>query len=77
MPDLPHGSADRPPGVCSGNCRAAWSRLQEAERAASAFGLTLVVVDASNRNYERAFAKIAAERDRVTEERPHAEERLS
>ena len=48
-----------------------------AERAASAFGLTLVVVDASNRNYERAFAKIAAERDRVTEERPHAEERLS
>lgn len=53
-------------------------RLEPAsERAASAFGLTLVVVDASNRNYERAFAKIAAERDQVTEERPHAEERLS
>ena len=75
MPDLPHGSADRPPG---GMQRQLSGRLEPAsERAASAFGLTLVVVDASNRNYERAFAKIAAERDQVTEERPHAEERLS
>jgi putative tryptophan/tyrosine transport system substrate-binding protein len=37
-------------------------QVQEAASAASSFGLTLVVVDAGDRNYERAFAKIAAER---------------
>jgi putative ABC transport system substrate-binding protein len=37
-------------------------QVQEAERAASSFGLTLRVVDVSNRAYEHAFAKLAAER---------------
>jgi putative tryptophan/tyrosine transport system substrate-binding protein len=37
-------------------------QIQEAERSASSLGLTLLVVDVSNRNYERAFAKLTAER---------------
>jgi putative ABC transport system substrate-binding protein len=36
-------------------------QVQEADRAASSIGLTLLVVDVSNRDYERAFARIAAE----------------
>ena len=37
-------------------------QVEEAERAASSLGLTLRVVDVSNRAYEHAFAKLAAER---------------
>jgi len=37
-------------------------QVQEAERAASSFGITLLVVDVSNRDYEGAFAKAAADR---------------
>jgi putative ABC transport system substrate-binding protein len=37
-------------------------QVQEAERTASSFGVTLLVVDVSDRIYERAFAKLAAER---------------
>jgi ABC-type uncharacterized transport system substrate-binding protein len=38
------------------------SQVQEAERATSSLGITLLVVDVSNRDYEGAFAKIAADR---------------
>jgi putative tryptophan/tyrosine transport system substrate-binding protein len=37
-------------------------QVQEAERAAASLGLTLLVVDVRNRDYESAFAKIAADR---------------
>jgi putative tryptophan/tyrosine transport system substrate-binding protein len=37
-------------------------QVQEAAITASSIGLTLLVVDVSDRNYERAFVKLAAER---------------
>jgi putative ABC transport system substrate-binding protein len=37
-------------------------QIQEAERAASSLGITLLLIDASDGNYERAFARIASER---------------
>lgn len=37
-------------------------QVQEAEGAASSLGLTLLVVDVVNRNYDRAFARIAGDR---------------
>jgi putative tryptophan/tyrosine transport system substrate-binding protein len=37
-------------------------QVQEAAKAASSFGLTLLVIDVSNRDYERAFARVSAER---------------
>lgn len=37
-------------------------QIQEADNAASALGITLLVIDVSDRDYERAFARMASER---------------
>ena len=37
-------------------------QIQEAEKAASSLGVKLIVVDVQNADYDRAFARIAAER---------------
>lgn len=37
-------------------------KIQEADNAASALGITLLVIDVSDRDYERAFAGMASER---------------
>jgi putative ABC transport system substrate-binding protein len=39
-----------------------WAQVREAEKAAAALGVTLVVVEARGRDYERAFVTMTAER---------------